>query len=221
MGTAARPFIFAWHFLTTIPLSRTHHEPTAPELAASMAWYPVIGLLIGGGLIVADFGLTAILSPAVVNALLIVLLVLLAVEGYSAKNYYVEMWSESQQGISGWYFAASSLIPEEAEGKKVFNCQWDAGSYIFYLRPKMRFVDLLDPSLLWYASPEKYTVRQGLISGAYRDPHLVLREVFGADYVLCGSPELNRQMVADKQHFVPIEGTEPMGPLRVFAVRPD
>lgn len=76
MGTVARPFIFAWHFLTTIPLSRAHHEPTAPELAASMAWYPVVGLLIGGGLIVADWGLTAIVSPIVVNVLLIVLLVL-------------------------------------------------------------------------------------------------------------------------------------------------
>ncbi len=76
MGTVVRPFIFAWHFLTTIPLSRTHHEPTARELAASMAWYPVIGLLIGCGLIVADFGLTVVLAPAVVNVLLIVLLVL-------------------------------------------------------------------------------------------------------------------------------------------------
>ena len=29
-----------------------------------MAWYPVVGLLIGSGLIVADWGLTAMLSPA-------------------------------------------------------------------------------------------------------------------------------------------------------------
>lgn len=77
MGVIARPFIFAWHFLTTIPLSRVHHEPTAPELAASMTWYPVVGLLIGGGLVVADVTLHAVFDRIVVNALLIVLLVLL------------------------------------------------------------------------------------------------------------------------------------------------
>jgi adenosylcobinamide-GDP ribazoletransferase len=95
MGTAARPFIFAWHFLTTIPLSRTHHEPTEPELAASMAWYPVIGLLIGGGLIVADFGLTAILSPAVVNVLLIVLLVLLT------RGLHQDGLADTLDGLAG------------------------------------------------------------------------------------------------------------------------
>ncbi|MFO0698918.1 MAG: adenosylcobinamide-GDP ribazoletransferase [Nitrospira sp.] len=77
MGTVARPFIFAWHFLTTIPLSRVHHEPTAPELAASMAWYPVVGLLIGGSLAVADVALHVVFDSVVVNALLIMLLVLL------------------------------------------------------------------------------------------------------------------------------------------------
>lgn len=75
MGAVARPFVFAWHFLTAIPLSRTLHEPTAPELAASMAWYPVIGVLIGGGLVVADTALGACFAPEVANALLIVGLV--------------------------------------------------------------------------------------------------------------------------------------------------
>lgn len=77
MGAIARPFVFAWHFLTAIPLSRMHHEPTAPELAASMAWYPVIGLLLGGGLVLADRVLATVLTPEVVNVLLIVLLVLM------------------------------------------------------------------------------------------------------------------------------------------------
>ncbi len=76
MGAIARPFLFAWHFLTTIPLSRAHHEPTAPELAASMVWYPVIGLLIGGGLVAADVALRVLFEGAVVSALLITLLVL-------------------------------------------------------------------------------------------------------------------------------------------------
>lgn len=75
MGAVARPFVFAWHFLTAIPLSRALHEPTASELAASMAWYPVVGVLIGGGLVVADAALGVCFAPEVVNALLIVGLV--------------------------------------------------------------------------------------------------------------------------------------------------
>ena len=145
---------------------------------------------------------------------------LLVAQSHTAWIYYKDIWSESQQGNSGWYFAAVSLLPPEAEGKKVFNCQWDSGAYIFYLRPRMRFVDLLDPALLWRVAPEKYLARVRLINGAYRDPHLVLRQVFKADYVLCGSPALNRQMEADRRHFVPIAGSEPMGPLRVFVVQP-
>jgi adenosylcobinamide-GDP ribazoletransferase len=77
MGAIARPFVFAWHFLTAVPLSRVHHEPTTQELAASMAWYPVVGLLIGGVLAVTDLVLASFLTSEVVNALLIVLLVLL------------------------------------------------------------------------------------------------------------------------------------------------
>ena len=60
MGTLARPFVFAWHFLTGVPLSRGLHEPTAVELASSMAWYPIVGMLIGGGLVLADTGLSKV-----------------------------------------------------------------------------------------------------------------------------------------------------------------
>ena len=105
MGAIARPFIFAWHFLTTIPLplSRAYHEPTAPELAASMAWYPVVGLLIGGGLIVADFGFTAIVSPAVVNVLLIVLLVLFT------RGLHQDGLADTLDGLAGGRTATERL----------------------------------------------------------------------------------------------------------------
>ncbi|TKS61917.1 MAG: adenosylcobinamide-GDP ribazoletransferase [Nitrospira sp.] len=76
VGAVVRPFMFAWHFLTGIPLSRAHHDPTAPELAASMVWYPAVGILIGGGLVLADVMLAKVFAAEVVNALLIVLLVL-------------------------------------------------------------------------------------------------------------------------------------------------
>ena len=103
MGTVVRPFIFAWHFLTTIPLSRTHHEPTAPELAASMAWYPVVGLLIGSGLIAADLGLTVVLAPLVVNLLLIVLLVLFT------RGLHQDGLADTLDGLAGGRTPAERL----------------------------------------------------------------------------------------------------------------
>ena len=95
MGTVARPFIFAWHFLTTIPLSRAHHEPTASELAASVAWYPVVGLLIGGGLVAADLALRLVFEAAVVNAVLLVLLVLLT------RGLHQDGLADTLDGLAG------------------------------------------------------------------------------------------------------------------------
>ena len=103
MGTVARPFIFAWHFLTTIPLSRTHHEPTAPELAASMAWYPVVGLLIGGGLVAADLALRLVFESAVVNALLIVLLVVLT------RGLHQDGLADTLDGLAGGHTPSERL----------------------------------------------------------------------------------------------------------------
>jgi len=95
MGAVARPFVFAWHFLTAIPLSRIHHEPTAPELAASMAWYPVVGIFIGGGLVLADLVLVKIFAPPVVNALLIVLLVLVT------RGLHQDGLADTLDGLAG------------------------------------------------------------------------------------------------------------------------
>jgi adenosylcobinamide-GDP ribazoletransferase len=103
MGTVARPFIFAWQFLTTIPLSRVHHDPTAPELAASMAWYPVVGLLIGGGLVTADLALHVIFASAVVNVLLIVLLVLLT------RGLHQDGLADTLDGLAGGRAPAERL----------------------------------------------------------------------------------------------------------------
>jgi adenosylcobinamide-GDP ribazoletransferase len=95
MGAVARPFVFAWHFLTAIPLSREHHAPTAPELAASMAWYPVIGLVIGGGLALTDLALARFLSSTVVNVLLIVLLVLVT------RGLHQDGLADTLDGLAG------------------------------------------------------------------------------------------------------------------------
>ena len=90
-----RPFVFAWHFLTAIPISRRHHVPTVHELAASMAWYSTVGLLIGGLVALADVGLRAWVAAEVGNALLIVLLVLLT------RGLHQDGLADTVDGLAG------------------------------------------------------------------------------------------------------------------------
>lgn len=70
-----RPFVIAWQFLTAVPVSRAHHDPAPAELAASMAWYPVVGLILGGALTLTAWLLSGLVARIVQDALLIVLAV--------------------------------------------------------------------------------------------------------------------------------------------------
>jgi adenosylcobinamide-GDP ribazoletransferase len=70
-----RTFLFAWQFLTAIPLSRSTHDAKPHELAASMSWYPMVGCLLGAVLAAADMALAQVFSSQVTNIILIVLLV--------------------------------------------------------------------------------------------------------------------------------------------------
>jgi len=72
-----RRFVIAWHFLTAVPMSRHHHDPTPEELAGSMAWYPLVGLLLGGVLALSAWLLSMLFVRGVQDMLLIVLLVAL------------------------------------------------------------------------------------------------------------------------------------------------
>lgn len=103
MMAMTRPFVFAWHFLTAIPISRSHHEPTAAELATSMAWYSTVGLMIGGLLALADIGLHYVLAPEVVNVLLIVLLVVFT------RGLHQDGLADTLDGLAGGRTAADRL----------------------------------------------------------------------------------------------------------------
>jgi adenosylcobinamide-GDP ribazoletransferase len=103
IAAMTRSFVFAWQFLTAIPISRSHHAPTADELATSMAWYPTVGLMIGGLLALADIGLRHVLAPDVVNVLLIVLLVLLT------RGLHQDGLSDTLDGLAGGRTAAARL----------------------------------------------------------------------------------------------------------------
>ncbi len=75
MTAVLRTFLFAWQFLTAIPLSRSTHDAKPEELAASMSWYPLVGCLLGLLLVMADLFLVRIFSAQVTSLALMLLLV--------------------------------------------------------------------------------------------------------------------------------------------------
>ena len=71
-----KPAILAWHFLTIIPLSKgSQANPSPRNLASSMQWYPVVGVLLGGILVAGDLVFVKVFSPEIVAILLLCLLV--------------------------------------------------------------------------------------------------------------------------------------------------
>jgi hypothetical protein len=170
------------------------------------------------GIVLVGYCLARIEGSRRVRWLLGVIATLALVQGPASYIFYQDCWLRPQGGDSPAYLAAVQLLPDEATGKKVFNCQWEAGSYLLFARPDVRFVDLLEPAMLWNANPHKYALRLRLIYGLEKEPSRALREGFGADYVLCGTPAMNAQMDADPRHFLRIVGPEPRNPLHVYKV---
>jgi hypothetical protein len=82
----------------------------------------------------------------------------------------------------------------------------------------MRFVDILDPALLWIHDPAKYAVRQRLIAGRSPAPVTDLRQQFKADYVLCASAAMNAQLKALPADFDLIASADTKPALALFLV---
>jgi adenosylcobinamide-GDP ribazoletransferase len=68
-------FLAAFQFLTSIPVS-LKRELSPAQLGRATAWFPVVGLIIGGLLALLNWLLGFILPSSVINALLIVALVM-------------------------------------------------------------------------------------------------------------------------------------------------
>src|SRR5262245_49085079 len=95
MTTHVRPLLFAWQFLTAVPLSRDHHEPRPGELAESMVWYPFVGLLLGAILAATDLLLMRWLSHQVVAVLVIILLVVMT------RGLHQDGLADTLDGLAG------------------------------------------------------------------------------------------------------------------------
>lgn len=69
-------FWVAIEFLTIFP-TPSRREPTAEGFGQSLTYFPLVGLMLGAILLGLHYGLTLILPPSVVNALIIIALVIL------------------------------------------------------------------------------------------------------------------------------------------------
>jgi adenosylcobinamide-GDP ribazoletransferase len=68
-----RRFLFALQFLTIFPL-RKDLRVSDKDMAASSVYFPIVGLLLGGILLIAQWLFSLILAQAVINVLLIAIL---------------------------------------------------------------------------------------------------------------------------------------------------
>jgi hypothetical protein len=77
-----------------------------------------------------------------------------------------------------------SILQVVPKGEGVVNGNWDSGGYIFYLRPDLRTLDLLDPYPLLCAAPELYLLREELRDPRGKNWKRIFSEKFHARYLL-------------------------------------
>jgi len=103
MTAGLRSPIIAWQFLTSVPLSRRHHEPSPAELARSMVWYPVVGIVLGGMVAATDLLLQQWMSRDVAAVLCVVLLVALT------RGLHQDGLADTLDGLAGGRTPADRL----------------------------------------------------------------------------------------------------------------
>jgi hypothetical protein len=77
-------------------------------------------------------------------------------------------------------------------GAQVFTCEWDTTGPLMLALPERRFVVALDPTLFYAKDPQLYEIWYRLPREAPLDSALVVREDFGARYVLCSGSKWRR-----------------------------
>ncbi len=89
-------------FLTRLPVG-VPPQVDERQLGRSMAWFPLVGLLLGGLLVAGDLGLSLLLARPVVDALLLVMLVL------GCGALHLDGWADLCDGLGGGRDRAAML----------------------------------------------------------------------------------------------------------------
>jgi hypothetical protein len=120
-----------------------------------------------------------------------VLAVYVLMQAPAFAGIYSHLFEMRPPNFADESFAALEHLPPHSNGKKIYHCEWETGSYILYARPDMRFVDLLDPHFLLEADPKKEALRIAMNFGTSAegslDVYAAIHGTFGAQYVLCSN----------------------------------
>ena len=118
--------------------------------------------------------------------------------------------------------AALADIPVGTDKNRVFNCSWDVSPFLFYTRPDLVFIDVLDPSFLYSSDPDFYLTRHRWFNGEISDSFGFIKDSFNADYIFCRDLPISNQLKSDP-HFELLYPKSPEDSLKseftVFALK--
>lgn len=86
-------FVAAWRFLTVIPLGR--REDDGADLARSLAWFPVVGLILGACLVVFQAAAARVFPAILVDLLCVIFLVVLT------GGLHLDGLADTMDGLGG------------------------------------------------------------------------------------------------------------------------
>jgi hypothetical protein len=80
---------------------------------------------------------------------------------------------------------AAAVADEIPPGAQVFTCSWELTGEMMVALPERRFLVALDPVLFFRRDPERYRLWFELVHHPPERPAAIIREEFGAAFVLC------------------------------------
>ena len=115
---------------------------------------------------------------------------------------------------------ALDKIGTEKKHAFIFNYEWDATPYILYFRPDLSFVDILDPSLLYFTNRVNFWARQKLLNLQTGDSYAIQKNTFKADYSMTKSVAIADVLRRDPDFFEIYPGSQKQTvPFFVFQLR--
>jgi hypothetical protein len=95
------------------------------------------------------------------------------------------------------YRGASEWIARNTPGSMIFNTNWDAFPMLFHYNPNNTYIVGLDPTYLYDRDPEVWKLYEKITLGNEDNPAPLIRERFGAEYVVTENASSDFMQVAE------------------------
>jgi hypothetical protein len=90
-----------------------------------------------------------------------------------------------------WKGASEYISQNAPPGCMVFNTNWDTFPALYYYNPDCSYVAGLDPTYLYDRDPDLWDLYESITNGQKADGAKLIRERFGAQYVVTGNGSSN------------------------------